>query len=193
MSVPRPTSWVGSRCSSAIPWAASWCTRYLENHRAPAAVLVGSVPPQGVLRLALRVWRHHPWISIQAFAGGTLVEFVDTPALVREYLFCAQTPETLVESCMTRAQPESIRAAAIDPTFCRVKTRRVTTPMLVLGAEHDGFVSSVDVHATARAYETEAEFFSAMGHNMMLEPGWADVADRIHAWLETRDLVSQAQ
>ena len=32
-----------------------------------------------------------------------------------------------------------------------------------------------------------------MGHNMMLEPGWADVAERIHAWLETRDLASQTR
>jgi hypothetical protein len=23
---------------------------------------------------------------------------------------------------------------------------------------------------------------------MMLEPGWAEVAERIHAWLQTRDL-----
>jgi hypothetical protein len=64
--------------------------------------------------------------------------------------------------------------------------------MLVLGAEHDGFVSIADVRATARAYQTEPEFFSGMGHNMMLEPGWPDVAGRIHAWLETPDLVSQA-
>jgi hypothetical protein len=27
-----------------------------------------------------------------------------------------------------------------------------------------------------------------MGHNMMLEPGWAAVADRIHTWLGTRRL-----
>jgi alpha-beta hydrolase superfamily lysophospholipase len=151
------------------------------------------VPPQGVLGLALRVWRRHPLISIQAFAGGTLLEFINTAALTRDYLFCAHTPETIVESCMTRAQPESIRASAIDPMFRRVKTRRVTTPMLVLGAEHDGFVSKNDVRATARAYQAEPEFFCGMGHNMMLEPGWADVAERIHAWLETRDLVSQSQ
>jgi pimeloyl-ACP methyl ester carboxylesterase len=167
--------------------------RYLENHRAPAAVLVGSVPPQGVLGLALRVWRRHPLISIHAFAGGTLLEFINTPALTRDYLFCAHTPEIIVESCMRRAEPESIRASAIDPMFRRVKTRRVTAPMLVLGAEHDGFVSIADVRATARAYQTEPEFFSGMGHNMMLEPGWADVAGRIHAWLETRDLASQTQ
>ena len=72
-----------------------------------------------------------------------------------------------------------------------VLTRRVTTPILVLGAEYDGFVSVRNVRATARAYRTEPEFFS-MGHNMMLEPGWADVARRIHAWLEGRDLASRA-
>jgi alpha-beta hydrolase superfamily lysophospholipase len=71
--------------------------------------------------------------------------------------------------------------------FRRVKTRQVTTPMLVLGATHDGFVSTRAVRATARAYRTQPEFFS-MGHNMMLEPGWAVVAERIHAWLQTRDL-----
>jgi hypothetical protein len=48
------------------------------------------------------------------------------------------------------------------------------------------------VRATARAYATKAEFFT-MGHNMMLEPGWADVAGRIHAWLQARDLASPSQ
>lgn len=79
-----------------------------------------------------------------------------------------------------------------DPMVRRVRTRRVRTPILVLGAEHDGFVSAGDVRATARAYRTEPEFFS-MGHNMMLEPGWADVAQRIHLWLAARDLTSPAR
>jgi pimeloyl-ACP methyl ester carboxylesterase len=166
--------------------------RYLEEHSAPAAVLVGSVPPQGVLRLALRAWRRRPSMTMEAWTDRTLLKFLATPALTREYLFCADTPETTVESCMQRAGAESIRAAMTDPMFRRVKTRRVTTPMLVLGAEQDGFVSIADVRATARAYKTEPEFFD-MGHNMMLEPGWAHVAGRIHTWLQTRDLASQSQ
>jgi hypothetical protein len=32
-----------------------------------------------------------------------------------------------------------------------------------------------------------------MGHNMMLEPGWCDVAKRIHAWLESRNLATQSR
>lgn len=85
-----------------------------------------------------------------------------------------------------------MRAAMTDPLLRRVRTRRVRTPMLVLGAWYDGFVSVDEVRATARAYGTEPEFF-AMGHNMMLEPRWADVAERIHQWLQTRDLASSTR
>jgi len=163
--------------------------RYLEKRSAPAAVLVGSVPPQGVLRLALRVWRRRPSMTLEAWSDPTLLKFLATPALTREYLFSPKTPEAIVTSCMQRAGAESVRAAMTDPMLRRVKPRRVTIPVLVLGAEHDGFVSVSDVRATARAYATEPEFFD-MGHNMMLEPGWAGVAQRIHAWLETRNLAA---
>jgi pimeloyl-ACP methyl ester carboxylesterase len=166
--------------------------RYLEQHSAPAAVLVGSVPPQGVLTLALRVWRRRPSMTMEAWTDRTLLKFLATPALTREYLFCADTPEAIVESCMQRAGAESTRAAMTDPMLRRVRTRRVRTPILVLGARYDGFVSVDEVRATARAYATEPEFFS-MGHNMMLEPGWADVAERINVWLQTRDLASPFQ
>jgi pimeloyl-ACP methyl ester carboxylesterase len=166
--------------------------RYLEEQNAPAAVLVGSVPPRGVLTLALRVWRRRPSMTMEAWSDRTLLKFLATPALAREYLFCADTPEAIVESCRQRAGAESVRAAMIDPMLRRVKTRRVRTPILVLGAEHDGFVSKGEVRATARAYATEPEFFD-MGHNMMLEPGWTDVAGRIHAWLQSRDLAGASQ
>jgi pimeloyl-ACP methyl ester carboxylesterase len=163
--------------------------RYLEDRTAPAAVLVGSLPPSGVLGTALRVWRRRPQMTVRSFNDPTLVKFLGSAALARRYLFCADTPDDIVEACWHRAGPESIRAAMTDPMKRRVNTRRVTTPMLVLGAVHDGFVSVGAVRATARAYGTRAEFFS-MGHNMMLEPGWPDVAKRIDAWLQTRDLAA---
>jgi hypothetical protein len=64
----------------------------------------------------------------------------------------------------------------------------VRTPILVLGAEQDGAHTRAEVQATARAYGTQAEFFAGMGHNMMLEPGWAVVAERIDSWLSGRGL-----
>jgi len=68
------------------------------------------------------------------------------------------------------------------------RPKRVATPLLVLGAERDGTFTPEEVRATARAYHTKAEILPDMGHDMMLEPGWTAVAERIHAWLGTRGL-----
>ena len=40
----------------------------------------------------------------------------------------------------------------------------------------------------SRAYGTTAEVFPGMAHDMMLEPGWRAVADRILGWLGERGL-----
>jgi pimeloyl-ACP methyl ester carboxylesterase len=60
--------------------------------------------------------------------------------------------------------------------------------MLVLGALEDGAVTNAEVRATARAYRTEPVIFPGMGHNLMLEPGWPAVAQRIDDWLVARGL-----
>ena len=62
---------------------------------------------------------------------------------------------------------------------------RMTTPLLVLGAEHDGSFTVEEVRATARTYQAESQVFPGIGHDMMLEPGWRAVAQRIAEWLET--------
>ena len=63
------------------------------------------------------------------------------------------------------------------------RPRRVTTPVLVLGAEQDRFLTIGEVQRTARAYHTRAEIFHGMGHHMMLDSGWEKVADRVDAWV----------
>jgi pimeloyl-ACP methyl ester carboxylesterase len=113
--------------------------------------------------------------------------YVSTPQLARERFFSAHTPESLVLSYATRLQEESARLG-VDGLLTLPRPKRVSTTLLVLGALDDGAVTPQEVHATARAYRTEAEFFPNMGHNMMLEPGWAAVAERIHNWLCARGL-----
>jgi hypothetical protein len=53
----------------------------------------------------------------------------------------------------------------------------------VLGAGEDGVFTIGEVRRTARAYRSEAEIFPRMGHDMMLDVGWQQVADRICAWV----------
>jgi alpha-beta hydrolase superfamily lysophospholipase len=87
-----------------------------------------------------------------------------------------------------RLQDESARVGIDCLVLSLPRPKRVTTSLLVLGADEDRAHTRKEVIATARAYRTEAEFFPHMGHNMMLEPGWVGVAERIHTWLATHRL-----
>lgn len=50
---------------------------------------------------------------------------------------------------------------------------------------HSGARPREDVLA---AYGTEAVIFTDMGHDVMLEPAWEDVAEHIDGWLVARGL-----
>jgi len=66
--------------------------------------------------------------------------------------------------------------------------KRVTTPLLVLGAENDTVIPPSDVHATAKAYGTRAEILPGLAHDVMLEARWKSVATRIAEWLKERGI-----
>ncbi len=162
--------------------------KYLESHEAPAGVLLTSMPPQGNLGSALRWIRAHPWHFTKMAITGKALPYISTPELARERFFSTQTPDSLVLNCAARLQEDSSRIGIDCAVLSLPRPKRVRTPLLVLGADDDGAHTRKEVLATARAYRTEAEFFPNMGHNMMLEPGWAAVAQRIHSWLGMRRL-----
>ena len=113
---------------------------------------------------------------------------IATPQLCREMFFSEGLPEQELQKCYARMQDESY-LAYLDMVFLDLpKPRLVKTPMLVLGAEKDGAISKREVEATARAYGTQAEFFTGMAHDMMLEAGWQSVADRMINWLAERKI-----
>ena len=162
--------------------------KYLAVRDAPAGVLMASMPPRGAFGSGLRWMKRHPWHFTKIALTGRSLEGVNTPELARERFFSAQTPESKVAGYAARLQEESARIGIDGVLLALARPKRVTTPMLVLGAGDDGAVTPKEVRATARTYRTEAEFFPSMGHNMMLEPGWAAVAGRIHTWLGTHGL-----
>jgi pimeloyl-ACP methyl ester carboxylesterase len=83
---------------------------YLAKHGAPAGVLMAPGTPQGLRRWAFRTILRHPWIVLRTNTFGNPVDLFNTPALAREFLFCAHTPESIVISCAARLEPESTRA-----------------------------------------------------------------------------------
>ena len=162
--------------------------KYLASHGAPAAVLMASMPPRGAFASGLRWMKLHPWLFTKIAITGKSLDCVNTPGLARERFFSAQTPEAHVVGYAARLTEESARIGIDGVLLGLARSKSVATPMLVLGARDDGAVTPKEVRATARKYQTHAEFFPDMGHNMMLEPGWAAVAERIHAWLGSHGL-----
>jgi pimeloyl-ACP methyl ester carboxylesterase len=161
--------------------------KYLETHQVPAAILLASCPPSGVLRTTLHIAVHHPIPLLKANGTLRLYPIVSTPSLAQEAFFSAQMPQEQVKAYFTRLQDESYMAFLDMMIFSLPHPDRVTSPVLVLGGEYDTIFNRKEVEATARAYHTQATFFP-VAHDMMLEDAWQDVADYMLTWLQSRDL-----
>lgn len=163
--------------------------KYLEKRSAPAGVLLASMPPTGAARALVRIMRRHPLRSARAMIRGTSLGALNTPRAARENFYSTSASESDVERYTALLNEEFLGRQTLDLTVLSLpKPERVTTPLLVLGAECDACFSLAETRRTAHAYGTEADFFPGMGHNMMLEPGWQAVAERIDGWLATRGL-----
>lgn len=159
--------------------------KYLEKWEAPAAVLLASVPSSGGLGATLRTLRRHPGALLKTVVQMRLWPIVGTPRLAHDALFSKSMPAEQVRSYFARLQDESY-LAFLDLVFLNLPhpKRASKPPMLVLGAANDALFTADEARATARAYRGTAEVFPDMAHDMMLEAGWRDVADRAIAWLK---------
>jgi pimeloyl-ACP methyl ester carboxylesterase len=162
--------------------------KYLESRDVPAGILLASAPPHGLFGFMMRSACRHPWLMAKAMVTGKSVQMINTPTRAREAFFSADAAEPDVARWASRFQDESPRALLDTMLRQRVKPQCISTPMLVLGAGLDRSITTKEVHATARAYRTEAEIFAGVGHDMMLEPAWPAVAGRIDTWLASRGL-----
>ena len=160
--------------------------KYLESHGAAAAVLLASVPPNGILGFLARRLKRHPWYTASGLAMTKSLRGVGaTPELARETFFSPSHSEAEVARYAAELGEEYALKIAIDMLwFDLPRPHLVSTPLLVLGAEDDVCFTAREVRATAAAYGTDAEIFPKMSHDMMLDPGWRAVAERIHARLE---------
>jgi pimeloyl-ACP methyl ester carboxylesterase len=80
--------------------------------------------------------------------------------------------QAVVDECHARVQDESYLAFLDMLLFlARARPERIDAPVLVVGAERDGFWTVGEVRRTAQAYRTEAEIVPGIGHNMMLDDG----------------------
>ena len=180
--LPSPPAVIGHSMGGLV------VQKYLEDALAPAAVLLASVPPAGVLATTLRIAKRHPVAFAKVNLTFSLYPLVATSQLAREAFFSEGLAEEQAQAYAKRLQDESYLGFLDMLVFNLPKPGRVKAPVLVLGGARDNIFSPGEVEATARAYKTQSEIFADMAHDMMLEPGWQTVAERILIWLNEREL-----
>lgn len=173
---PRPPVIIGHSLGGVL------VQKYLEQHRAAAAVLLATIPAGGALTGMQRFVRRHPMVLLSSMFTLSMRSFIRSAPLVREFFFSPSTPERIVEDCMARLQDESV-PALIDLLRLQWQPPLEPLPVLVVGAEADGFLAPTDAAQIAHAYGIDAEYFPDMGHDLMLDQGWENVADRIERWV----------
>jgi pimeloyl-ACP methyl ester carboxylesterase len=163
--------------------------KYLESHSAPGAVLLSSPSPSGLLPTAIKNARRHPLLFLKVNLTFSLFQLVSSPALAREAFFSADVPDEEMAYYWKQMQDDSYMAyldmAALD--LPRPARARGKVPLLILGAERDNMLSSPEIEATAKAYNTQAYIVPGVAHNSMVERCWRSVADRILAWLNQQE------
>ncbi|MDR2924937.1 MAG: alpha/beta hydrolase [Azoarcus sp.] len=161
--------------------------KYLERAAAPAVVLMASVPPQGLIYSALGLLFTAPQLlgDLNRIMGGG----EPSADSLRDALFHQPVTAEKLDRYWKHSQAESHRAIWDMTLYNLPHTARVyRAPMLVLGAQYDSLISPGQVQMTADAYGTHPEIFLNMGHAMMLERDWEQVAVRIDEWLAGQGL-----
>lgn len=154
----------------------------LEQQAFPAAVLMCSVPPKGLLASSLSmIWSHPDLMGSlsQLMTGGP----VDIDSL-KDALFAQPASMADLQRYLLLSQVESQRAIWDMTMFNLVKPERLKpVPKLIIGAELDHIIPANQVRHTAEMYGVEPVIFPGMGHGMMLERDWAHVAGVLNDWL----------
>ncbi len=180
-SLPAPPVLIGHSMGGFV------VQKYLERGDAsetlPGAVLMCSVPPQGLMASAFGLMFRKLGLfrELNALMGRSRV----AAETLRDALFAQPTDADDLRRYLRRAQPESQRALWDMALFNLPRPSRIRKiPLLVLGAEYDHLIPASLAEMTAKTYGVAAEIFPGMGHGLMLERDWETVAARLLAWLD---------
>jgi pimeloyl-ACP methyl ester carboxylesterase len=163
--------------------------KYLElHHDHPAAILLTPVPPTGLWPTTFFVLRERPLVLLKSIASLSLYPVVETPEVARWSLFSDDFPTELLEKYHLRLQNESFRSYLDELGLSLVRTKRIKTPLLIIGAQNDTVITPAMVQRAAGAYGIQAEIFPDIAHDIMLEASWEKVAQRILEWLAEKGM-----
>ena len=154
---------------------------YLSKHNATGCALLASGPPWGWLPLTINVIRRNPLNFLMINLRLSMYVFIKTPKQFREVFFGVISEEKLM--AYHKLTCEDSYLAFIQLIAWKLpKISKIKAPVLVLGGEMDRIFSVASTQGTARAYGTDPIIFEGIGHELMVEDRWKDVAECMLNW-----------
>ncbi|MBN2223959.1 MAG: alpha/beta hydrolase [Deltaproteobacteria bacterium] len=159
--------------------------KYLECARPPAVVLMAPMPFRNFPRLTfLKMAVQYPAMLAKF---PTLRPITVNSERMYRRLFLFNAPGSVSREGFEKASGESslaLMGGGIPTVWLRPKL--TGCPALLLASGHDYFFPERAQRRTARVYRADFKIYPDMGHNLMVEEGWEEVAGDIFEWLKAR-------
>lgn len=156
----------------------------IATERFSAAVLLASMPPQGMTKhenLGLLLTHPLNLLALKRLMDGKPLG----PQQVQRLPFfdraISREDATIYAGLL---QPESNRAKA-GLSQLQIPAFTLTIPLLVIGSARDRLFATDALQRTAAFYGTTAQVLAQGCHDLMLDPDWKQSASAIAAWLQT--------
>lgn len=154
---------------------------HLSPEKMKAAVLMASVPPNGMLRdvWRLRLVNIREVIQINLFKDARV-----RASYTARLFFSEELPVEKRVALLKLLQPESARVR--KELLGRIVPGPISpvVPVLVLGSGKDSLFPEKTTLYTGKAFKTKPVIFPQGSHDMMLDPQWRSVAEEIVAFLQ---------
>ena len=160
--------------------------KYLENHTAPAAILLASTPPNGILSSTLKVLKKYPLTFLKANLTVNLTHIISDFDKAKSLLFSSSISNKEMKEYHDKMSNEAYLGYLDMIGFNLPKTKKIKLRKIqVIGAENDAVLSVKNVLQTAKVYNTKAIIIPNIAHDLMLDTNWEAVAITMQNWLKT--------
>ena len=158
--------------------------KYLEKFNVPGAILIAPVAPFGIWSGTMQVIKKFPLTFLKANITLNLKHIINTPKNFRQILCSKNIADEDISKYITKIDSESFKAYIDMLGLNLVNPKKIKTPLIIIGGEKDFAVPEKTLRKTCKVYGVEPIIFEGMGHNIMLEPEYKIVANKIVEWIE---------
>jgi alpha-beta hydrolase superfamily lysophospholipase len=159
--------------------------KYLEKYKAPAVVLLASVPPKGIIGSTLAVIKKYPFSLLKANLTLNLYHIIASKKASKYLFLSPDLSDKKLNEYHAKLDNEAFLAYLDMIVFDLPKPKKINQEkMLIIGAENDKVNSLNDVKNIAKVYHKKYVIIPNASHDIMLDPNWKIAAKEISSWLD---------